>query len=95
MIFKIPSASLCDVLTLCFSVETEEKGKSDRLSFEEVVSHVSHGNLDRLSSKHNKDGCVGLWAEEQQLDKIELENGDTVRLKTKGDCPLLCELFNL
>ncbi|XP_038078063.1 arpin-like [Patiria miniata] len=80
---------------LMSSYKTEAKGKSDRLSTPEVISTVSKQDLSSLTSKHNRDGCVALWAREEQLDKIELENGDTIRLKTTADCPFIFSIAKL
>ncbi|XP_022093656.1 arpin-like [Acanthaster planci] len=80
---------------LMSSYKTEAKGKTDRLSTPELISAVSRQDLSSLTSKYNKEGCVALWATEEQLDKMELENGDTLRLKTTGDCPFIFSLAKL
>ncbi|XP_071790762.1 arpin-like [Asterias amurensis] len=80
---------------LMSSYKTEAKGVSDKLTTSSVRDLINRPELIKLTSKHDKAECIALWAEEQQLDSIELENGDTVRLKTVTDSPFIFSLAKL
>ncbi len=76
-----------------FSVhaEVEAKGESDRLSEEQLSATVNKAELVKITDKHRPSGTWAFWYPESEMDKIELETGQDVRLKTRGDGPFICE----
>ena len=73
------------------STEKEAKGQTDRLQLSELESIVNKPALLELTAKHRPANCMTYWLEESEMDKIELENDDVIRLKTLGDGPFLCK----
>lgn len=76
-----------------FSVHTEvdAKGKSDRLSEEQLSAVVNKAELVKITDKHRPSGTWAFWYPESEMDKTELETGQDVRLKTRGNSPFICE----
>ena len=71
-------------------VEVTGKGDSGLLSSKQMKDIVTnHTDLLAVSGKHNSDGCLALWASEQLLDGIELDDDDHVEIKTLGDAPFI------
>lgn len=77
-----------------FSVHTEvdAKGKSDRVSEEQLSAIVNKAELVKITDKHRPGGTWAFWYPESEMDKTELETGQDVRLKTRGNSPFICEL---
>jgi hypothetical protein len=75
------------------SSEVEAVGETDRISNEEASAKLSIPDLISLTSKHSTAGCLPLWIEEATMEKMDIEVGDEVRLKTKGDSPFICKLY--
>ena len=50
---------------------------------------LSNQELLKLSQSDNKDGCVPFWVSEKLLERMELEIGDDIRLKSTGDSPFV------
>lgn len=79
---------------LCvFSVltEVEAKGESDILSEAQLTAMVNKAELVKITDKHAPSGTWAFWYPESEMDKIELETGENVRLKTRGNSPFICE----
>lgn len=73
--------------------EVEPKGQTDKLSLEQVKDIISHRDLIDITSSKLPGGCancMSLWLQENETEKIELEDEDTVRVKTSGDGPFIC-----
>ena len=73
-------------LVLC-SAETQAKGQHDILDYGEVCRRLHCKLTDLVRAEHSQ--CVVLWGEEEAYDHVELEFGQPVRLKTKGDSPFI------
>lgn len=69
----------------------EAKGKSDRLSEEQLSAIVNKAELVKISDGHRPSGTWAFWYPESEMDKTELETGQDVRLKTRGNSPFICE----
>jgi len=67
--------------------ESEAKGVHDIMSYQDVKSTFS-GKLAEFITPQHANWLV-VWGEEKDHDHVELEFGDQVRLKTRGDCPLI------
>lgn len=76
-----------------FSVfaEVEAKGESDRLSEEQLSAAVNKAELTKITEKHRPAGTWAFWYPEADMEKTDLETGQDVRLKTRGNSPFVCE----
>ncbi|CAH1772367.1 unnamed protein product [Owenia fusiformis] len=75
------------------SYKTEGKGVSDKLTNEETRSLIDSPEITSLTSKHAQPELAALWMEEN--DSMELENGDSVRVKTYGGGPFIESIAKL
>ena len=66
-------------------IETEAKGQTDALTAAEASSLLINHEVSQITDKSNKEGCFPLWIEEDEVGKIELENGNEIRVKTMGN----------
>ncbi|XP_041352835.1 arpin-like [Gigantopelta aegis] len=71
------------------SYKVEAKGETDRLSPQELSPLVKKAELDKLCGKDCPADCLSFWLLESQLDKLELETDDCVRIKTEGNSPFV------
>lgn len=71
--------------------EVEAKGESDRLTEEQLSATINKSELVQISDKHRPAGTWAFWYPESEMDKTELETGQEVRLKTRGNGPFICE----
>lgn len=71
--------------------EMEAKGETDRLSEEHLKNIVSKPELMRITEKYCPSRTYAFWIPETEAEKTELEVGQEIRLKTKGDSPFICE----
>lgn len=71
------------------SYKTAPKGQTDALTFTEVIDLLEPSDLASITEKNKQQGCVALWMEEKQLEGVELNDGDEIRLKTKGNGPFV------
>lgn len=71
--------------------EVEAKGESDRLSEEQLSELVNKAELLKITDGHRPSGTWAFWYPESEMDKTELETGQDVRLKTRGNGPFICE----
>lgn len=77
---------------LMSSYQVETKGESDRLSEEQLSAIVNKAELTKITDKHRPSGTWAFWYPELEMDKIELETGQDVRLKTRGNSPFIFSL---
>ncbi|KAM9125550.1 arpin-like isoform 1-T1 [Pangshura tecta] len=80
---------------LMSSFKVEAKGDTDRLSPEELKGLVNKPELLSVTERHTPSQAVAFWLLETELEKMELELGTEIRLKTRGDSPfiwLTCQL---
>ena len=70
----------------------EAKGESDHLTEEQLSAMVNKAELVAITDKHRPSGAMAFWYPESEMDKTELETGQDVRLKTRGNGPFICEL---
>lgn len=80
---------------LMSSFTVEAKGETDRLSVEELRATVSKAELERVTAKHAPSQTAAFWIQEGEMHKTELEVGQQLRLKTKGDGPFVFSLARL
>ncbi|KAM4572647.1 arpin [Odontesthes bonariensis] len=77
---------------LMSSYKVEAKGESDLLSEEQLSAVVNKAELVKMTDKHRPAGTWGFWYPESEMDKTELETGQDVRLKTRGNSPFIFSL---
>ncbi|XP_034389978.1 arpin isoform X2 [Cyclopterus lumpus] len=77
---------------LMSSYKVEAKGESDRLSEEQLSLAVNKAELLKITDKHRPGGTWAFWYPESQMDQTELETGQEVRLKTRGNSPFIFSL---
>ncbi|XP_028906630.1 arpin [Ornithorhynchus anatinus] len=77
---------------LLSSFKVEAKGTTDRLSPVELKGLVEKPDLLELTKGHTPDQAVAFWILETDMEKMELELGEEVRLKTRGDGPFIGSL---
>ncbi|XP_028306213.1 arpin [Gouania willdenowi] len=80
---------------LMSSYQVEAKGESDLISEEQLSSLVNKEDLLKMTDKHRPDGTWAFWYPESEFDKTELETGQDVRLKTRGNSPFIFSLAKL
>ena len=76
---------------LLFILEVEAKGISDRLSEDQVTTLINKQELTAYTARDAPHNAVSLWIQEQKCEGLEFEAGDSVRVKTNGDSPFICE----
>ncbi|KAL4623540.1 arpin isoform X2 [Arapaima gigas] len=80
---------------LMSSFKVEAKGETDRLSEDELRAVVNKPELLRITDKHAPPGTVAFWLPEVEMEKTEIELGQDIRLKTKGDGPFIFSLAKI
>lgn len=79
------------IMIFLFS-EVEPKGQTDKLSKDQVKDILCHSELSNITSprlpKECSD-CVSLWLQENEMEQMELEQGEAVRVKTSGNGPFI------
>lgn len=71
--------------------EVEAKGKSDRVSEDQLSAIVNKPELVKITDRYRPSGTWAFWYPESEVEKTELETGQEVRLKTRGNSPFICE----
>ncbi|XP_033490319.1 arpin [Epinephelus lanceolatus] len=74
---------------LMSSYKVEAKGESDCLSEEQLSAMVNKAELVKITEKHQPSGTWAFWYPESKMDEMELETGQDVRLKTRGNSPFI------
>ncbi|MBN3312355.1 AP3S2 protein, partial [Atractosteus spatula] len=80
---------------LMSSYKVEAKGVTDRLSDEELRALINKAELVKVTEKHTPSQSLAFWIPEGEMEKIELEQGQEIRLKTEGDGPFIYSLAKL
>ena len=73
--------------------EAEAKGEHDIMSCQDVKRAIAGKMADFVPPLHVN--WLVVWGEEKDHDNMEVEFGDQVRLKTRGDSPLISTNFVL
>lgn len=66
-------------------------GQIDRLTEVQLENLVTKEDLVKVTGKHCLSGTYAFWYPEGEMSKTELETGQDIRLKTKGDGPFICK----
>ncbi len=65
------------------------KGQSDHLTVTDLQQKVNIPEVTALQKDPAAAGCVTFWLQETTAGSLELDDGDRVRIKTKGDSPFI------
>ncbi|XP_013979611.1 arpin isoform X3 [Salmo salar] len=77
---------------LMSSFKVEAKGETDCLTEVQLENLVTKEDLVKVTGKHCLSGTYAFWYPEGEMSKTELETGQDIRLKTKGDGPFIFSL---
>ncbi|KAM3870027.1 arpin [Diretmus argenteus] len=77
---------------LMSSFKVEAKGESDCLPEEKLAAMMNKAELGKMTDKHRPSGALAFWYPESEMDMTELETGQDVRLKTRGNSPFIFSL---
>ncbi|KAL7871286.1 hypothetical protein SRHO_G00087830 [Serrasalmus rhombeus] len=80
---------------LMSSYKLEAKGESDRLTEDQLKDIINKKELVRMTEKHCPKQAFAFWILEAEMEKVELESGQDVRLKTRGDSPFIYSFAKL
>lgn len=80
---------------LMSSYKVEAKGETDRLSEQDLSTLVNKSELLKITDKHCPSCSWAFWYPESEMDKTELETGQEVRLKTRGNSPFIFSLAKI
>ena len=72
---------------LSFVIESETKKSPDTVTFEQSRDLLKSGLSDLVAPSHTHSIC--MWGEEKVYGHVEVEFGQTVRLKTRGNSCLI------
>lgn len=68
------------------------KGNTDVLD-NTTLRNLIHSDLLVGNTKmHNTNGSISFWIDESQIEQLEIDIGNEVRLKTKGNSPIIEQL---
>lgn len=76
---------------LFVGAEVEAKGESDRLTEDQLSQMINKTELVKITDQLRPAGSWAFWYPESEMDKTELETGQEVRLKTRGNSPFICQ----
>ncbi|VDI05200.1 Hypothetical predicted protein [Mytilus galloprovincialis] len=72
--------------------EVEAKGKTDNINKQEVQKLLQNDEMDQIYRKSSaliSEGCLSFWLPESKLEDIEILDGDSLRITTKKNSPLI------
>lgn len=72
--------------------EVEAKGMSDRLIEDLLSALINKAELVKITDRYRPSGTWAFWYPELDMDSQELETGQEVRLKTRGNSPFIFSL---
>lgn len=77
------------------SYKIEAKGQTDRLSNEQVFATINKPELTRHTDKHGSPDLVAFWLGLDQIQGLEFQCGDEIRIKTRGDGPFVFSISKI
>uniref|UniRef100_A0A8C1N350 Arpin n=1 Tax=Cyprinus carpio TaxID=7962 RepID=A0A8C1N350_CYPCA len=80
---------------LMSSFKVEAKGETDCLNERQLSDIVNKDQLVKVTAKHCPSQAFAFWISEVEMDRTELESGQEIRLKTKGDGPFIFSFAKL
>lgn len=70
----------------------EAKGETDNINKQEVQKLLQNDEMDQIYRKSSaliSEGCLSFWLPESKLEDIEILDGDSLRITTKKNSPLI------
>ncbi|XP_064808870.1 arpin-like [Oncorhynchus masou masou] len=93
---KVNTGNLIIIQYLIGTLYTERSGgEIDRLTEVQLENLVTKEDLVNVTEKNCPSGTYTFWHPEGERDKIELETGQDIRLKTKGNGQFTSKKFSL
>lgn len=83
--------AFAQVCVCSLHTEVEAKGTSDRLTEDQLSALINKAELVKITDRYRPSGTWAFWYPEPDMDCTELETGQEVRLKTRGNSPFICE----
>ncbi|XP_020376371.2 arpin isoform X3 [Rhincodon typus] len=80
---------------LMSSFKVEAAGQTDKISVEDLKRLINKPELIKISEKHTPKQSLAFWISEGEMEDIELEVEDGLRLKTLGDSPFIFSLAKM
>ncbi|XP_056622840.1 arpin [Triplophysa dalaica] len=80
---------------LMSSFKVETKGETDCLDERQLGVLVNKDELLKVTAKHCPSQTIAFWISEAEMDRTEIELGQEIRLKTKGDGPFIFSFAKL
>ncbi|XP_071961795.1 arpin-like [Antedon mediterranea] len=77
------------------SYKLDPKGKTDRVEFSDVLKTIKKAPLASITDTHTPKDCGAFWILESDMDKMEIANEETIRLKTADDSPFVFSITKL
>jgi hypothetical protein len=71
-------------------IEVEARGETDLLDISQALNIINKPELTKHTDKYGSPDLAAVWLHEEKIGGLEFECGDQVRVKTKGDGPLVC-----
>lgn len=76
------------------SYKVTPKGQTDSICVSQVIPLVCKEELDALTILsqpmiQGNQTMISFWMEENSIDKVEIQDGDTIRIRTAGDSPFI------
>ncbi|KAI7802401.1 arpin isoform X2 [Triplophysa rosa] len=80
---------------LMSSFKVETKGETDCLDERQLCEILNKDELVKVTAKHCLSQTMAFWISEAEMDRTEIELGQEIRLKTKGDGPFIFSFAKL
>ncbi|XP_060709043.1 arpin isoform X4 [Hemiscyllium ocellatum] len=80
---------------LMSSFKVEPAGQTDKISVEDLKRLINKPELIKISEKHTPSHSLAFWILEGEMENIELQVEDGLRLKTLGDSPFIFSLAKM
>ncbi|GCC38450.1 hypothetical protein chiPu_0016964 [Chiloscyllium punctatum] len=77
------------------AIKVEPAGQTDKISAEDLKQLINKPELIKISEKHTPSHSLAFWILEGEMENIELEVEDGLRLKTLGDSPFIFSLAKM
>ncbi|XP_033126152.1 arpin-like [Anneissia japonica] len=77
------------------SYKLEAKGQTDMVEFSEVLKAIKKSPLASITDTLTPKGCGAFWILEADMNKMEVDIDEKIRLKTNGDSPFVFSITKL
>lgn len=77
---------------LMSSYKSVSKGNTDLLDNTTLRNLIHTDFLADITKKHNTNESISFWMNESQVEQLDIDIGNEIRLKTKGNSPIIEQL---